>query len=743
MSWSLYGSKGGNVLNRIKLLPLIVLVWCAGVSLSSGLYYYDISSILYLFPVGLITIMYYVLYMLFGDVKRKELICFGGVAGLSALSFLVLRKTIIPGFILLYNTVSYRLFIAYDLNLGQWRVEDEGSVALAVSQLVALVMAVSLYLYETHRPAAVTALPSFLLFIVSVAADGVPYEVCTIVYGGTLIIFLGMGRRGESLPKFLLLFSCTAVTALVVGLGCSWKDVSRHMWEYRNQITKASSNSGTEGESDSAGKDQMIDFGQFSKQGDITYNGTVELHVVPKEPCSGTQLLLRGYTAEYYGGNQWSGTWTGSDWKDDIWKGIIDEAFPPDMDMEIENAFDKGSYIPYIVRPESYEEWEKVRTVSDSFISEAVEDEVGRGLRKRILKEIIRGQKYKTIGDAVNIVKTHFGEGFQYTLHPGELEDGTDEVERFLFTRKTGYCTHFASAAVMIFRSMGIPARIAEGYMVNGDRLQPGEPTDVFDYNAHAWTEIWIESDAGMGWMPLDVTSYVLGNMQGENPIGAERGDIARRPQQDGQKEKQEKKEKEEENEKERKKPDRKPGENKDGVWKQVRDAAGKFASENMTWKAGLILSGSAAAAGGLSALAVCLWRRRRRRKVREQMRQGSFKTRILFVNDSLDGFWREAGVPWDYSDSVLQTENIFQKTGKYFSSFSGREYRERIYQYVRTVYESRFGAGDMDEEMYGANMAYLSELFAMIKKNTDKKKWKKFLRCNVVKIFDEYGGLV
>lgn len=731
-------------MKRIKLLPLAVLLWCAGISLSSGLYFYDIYSAVYLIPVALVMGAYYLLRALPVGSEKKELIGLGGAVMLSLLRFLLFKETVICGFGLLYNTVSHRIFVTYGLALGSFPLMDEGSVALAISQIVAFVTAFSLYLYETRRPAVVTVLPSFLLFTASIAADGVPYEACVIAYAGALIIFLGMGRRGESLSKFLLLFSCTAVTAAVVGFAFSWPDVSRHMWEYRNQITRVVSGSGNgSGASGETGsepgmKDQKIDFQRFNKKGDISYNGTIELHVKSDEPCSGAQLFLCGFVAYNYEDNMWNGSWLSDDFGDDVLGNVF--AWDSAPGIKVENAFDKGSFIPFTVRPENYEEWEDQKLL---YVWKETAKQVEPELRKRIDKEIIQGKKCKTVGDVINIVKTYFSENFQYTLRPGELEDGEDEIEKFLFTRKTGYCTHFASAAVMIIKSMGIEARLAEGYMINGDRMQVGEQTDVYDYNAHAWTEIFVEGEIDgeyvYGWLPLDVTSYVLGDLTNGNPIGAEWADVedARHPEQN-QKKPEKKKAKKEKNEEETKEKDKESRERKGGFWNQAKDTARVFVEEKMTWETGIIILASVIFIGGVSFLTVILIRRRRYQRMKTQMRKGSFRKRLLFVNDSLGGFWREAGIPWDYSDSIAQTRNIWRKTGKYYPSpFKNSERRELIYQYVLSVYESRFGDEDMDKATYEADMGYLSELIHLIKKGTDKKKWKKFRKCSMVKIFE------
>ena len=77
---------------------------------------------------------------------------------------------------------------------------------------------------------------------------------------------------------------------------------------------------------------------------------------------------------------------------------------------------------------------------------------------------------------------------------------GADPVEYFLTGSRRGYCMHFASAAALMLREMGIPARYVSGYTVE---TQPGRKADVLDYAAHAWVEVYVD---GYGWHPVEVT---------------------------------------------------------------------------------------------------------------------------------------------------------------------------------------------------------------------------------------------
>ena len=80
------------------------------------------------------------------------------------------------------------------------------------------------------------------------------------------------------------------------------------------------------------------------------------------------------------------------------------------------------------------------------------------------------------------------------------LDSETDAVVSFLRDYKEGVCRHYASAATLLYRMMGIPARYTIGYAGN---TFGGEWVDITTEKAHAWVEIYID---GMGWVQIEVT---------------------------------------------------------------------------------------------------------------------------------------------------------------------------------------------------------------------------------------------
>ncbi|MBQ7700556.1 MAG: transglutaminase domain-containing protein [Clostridia bacterium] len=87
-----------------------------------------------------------------------------------------------------------------------------------------------------------------------------------------------------------------------------------------------------------------------------------------------------------------------------------------------------------------------------------------------------------------------------------KIPDGEDRVIYFLTKSKEGICGHFASAATVIYRALGIPARYTVGYYVVTDGKY--SVTEFYEKDAHAWVEVFVDS---IGWIPVEVTSASVG----------------------------------------------------------------------------------------------------------------------------------------------------------------------------------------------------------------------------------------
>lgn len=79
-----------------------------------------------------------------------------------------------------------------------------------------------------------------------------------------------------------------------------------------------------------------------------------------------------------------------------------------------------------------------------------------------------------------------------------KLESSQNVIISFLMDSEYGVCRHYAAAATMLYRTLGIPARYTTGFAVE---LQAGEWAELSV--GHAWVELYID---GLGWVAVEVT---------------------------------------------------------------------------------------------------------------------------------------------------------------------------------------------------------------------------------------------
>jgi transglutaminase-like putative cysteine protease len=98
------------------------------------------------------------------------------------------------------------------------------------------------------------------------------------------------------------------------------------------------------------------------------------------------------------------------------------------------------------------------------------------------------------------------GGEFTYATSGPEVPRDADLVDTFLFAEdgKRGYCEYYATAMVLMARSVGLPARVAVGFA-------PGEAMGdglwlVREANAHAWAEIYFPE---YGWQIFEATKSI------------------------------------------------------------------------------------------------------------------------------------------------------------------------------------------------------------------------------------------
>lgn len=110
----------------------------------------------------------------------------------------------------------------------------------------------------------------------------------------------------------------------------------------------------------------------------------------------------------------------------------------------------------------------------------------------------------KSRDEVMQAIAAYFTDKFTYRSWTGaERLTRTNETPlgHFLLSTHAGHCEYFATAAVLLLREVGIPARYAVGYMVHE---KSGSEYVVRQRDAHAWCLVWNEQ--AKTWEDYDVT---------------------------------------------------------------------------------------------------------------------------------------------------------------------------------------------------------------------------------------------
>jgi transglutaminase-like putative cysteine protease len=105
--------------------------------------------------------------------------------------------------------------------------------------------------------------------------------------------------------------------------------------------------------------------------------------------------------------------------------------------------------------------------------------------------------------DIVVAVTGYLRANIEYVESVPPLPINQDLVDWFLFDTKQGFCNYYATAEVILLRSLGIPARMAAGY-AQGEDLANDAGYVVRQRDAHAWPEVYFP---GIGWVEFEPTS--------------------------------------------------------------------------------------------------------------------------------------------------------------------------------------------------------------------------------------------
>lgn len=115
----------------------------------------------------------------------------------------------------------------------------------------------------------------------------------------------------------------------------------------------------------------------------------------------------------------------------------------------------------------------------------------------------------RTMTEKAETIRYFVETSAKYDLNTQSMPEGEEDFALwFLEESDSGYCVHFASAAAVLLRAAGIPARYVTGYTVNA---MNGRRVTVTAEQAHAWVEYL---DEELSWKVLEATPVDPDNAQ-------------------------------------------------------------------------------------------------------------------------------------------------------------------------------------------------------------------------------------
>lgn len=155
-------------------------------------------------------------------------------------------------------------------------------------------------------------------------------------------------------------------------------------------------------------------------------------------------------------------------------------------------------------------EKEKIYLDTESVYHSFAEDsykEVESDLKSWMEALFFSGKEKKDFNGVTAQIRRILRQETSYTANPPTMPAGEDFVRWFLEDSRQGNAVHYASAAVLAYRTAGYAARYVEGYhypdragQIHSEDLQ--KTAVLTSQNAHAWVEVYV---SGVGWMPVEV----------------------------------------------------------------------------------------------------------------------------------------------------------------------------------------------------------------------------------------------
>lgn len=122
----------------------------------------------------------------------------------------------------------------------------------------------------------------------------------------------------------------------------------------------------------------------------------------------------------------------------------------------------------------------------------------------------------RTLSQIRTLIRDYLEEALVYDESASTLNGNIDFLQYMLERSGSGYSVHYATAATLMLRYFGVPARYVEGYYLSSEEAQryaAGEEIVLSEAHAHAWAEYYLP---GVGFVPFEVTPGYLDDEEDE-----------------------------------------------------------------------------------------------------------------------------------------------------------------------------------------------------------------------------------
>ncbi len=104
--------------------------------------------------------------------------------------------------------------------------------------------------------------------------------------------------------------------------------------------------------------------------------------------------------------------------------------------------------------------------------------------------------------EKVIAIRNFLRDSYLYSLSMPRLPEEKEFTDWFLFEQQSGYCTSYATSMAVMLRTLKIPTRYVEGYVLP-EKEKDAKSYRVTNRQAHAWVEVYFE---GFGWLTFEPT---------------------------------------------------------------------------------------------------------------------------------------------------------------------------------------------------------------------------------------------